>query len=95
MCYRFKQKKERRFKFIATLSRLAVDGILYIRVEMRVVVTTTTTCRMAADLLLTSLSLDPGKANKRLAYDVLKAIENSRERYNQVMLTRYQDYQSE
>ena len=40
-------------------------------------------------------SLDPGNANKRLAYDVLKAIENSREGYSQIMLTGYQDYQSE
>ena len=40
-------------------------------------------------------SLDPGNANKRLAYDVLKAIENSQEGYNQIMLTGYQDYESE
>ena len=40
-------------------------------------------------------SLDPGNANKNLAYDVLKAIENSQEGYNQVMLTGYQDYYSE
>ncbi|XP_062519924.1 uncharacterized protein LOC134194952 [Corticium candelabrum] len=38
-------------------------------------------------------SLDPGNANKRLAYDVLKAIENSHEGYIQIMLTGYQDYQ--
>ena len=40
-------------------------------------------------------SLDPGNANKRLAYDVLKAIENSQEGYSQIMLTGYQDYKSE
>ena len=37
-------------------------------------------------------SLDPGNANKRLAYDVLKAIENSKEGYSQIMLTGYQNY---
>ena len=37
-------------------------------------------------------SLDPGNANKRLAYDVLKAIEQSSVQYEEVMLTGYRDY---
>ena len=37
-------------------------------------------------------NLDPGNTNKRLAYDVLKAIEDSKEGYSQIMLTGYQDY---
>ena len=37
-------------------------------------------------------SLDPGNANKRLAYDVFKAIEQSSGGYEEVMLTGYSDY---
>ncbi|XP_062520464.1 uncharacterized protein LOC134195456 [Corticium candelabrum] len=37
-------------------------------------------------------SLDPGNANKRLAYDVFKAIEASSIGYEEVMLTGYRDY---
>ncbi|XP_062516971.1 uncharacterized protein LOC134192262 [Corticium candelabrum] len=37
-------------------------------------------------------SLDPGNANKRLAYDVFKAIEQSSGGYEEVMLTGYRDY---
>ena len=57
VCLNFlNRKQERRFKFIATLNRLAVDGILYIRVEIPVVIATTA-FRKAADLLLTLLAL--------------------------------------
>ncbi|XP_065836058.1 uncharacterized protein [Oscarella lobularis] len=37
-------------------------------------------------------SLDPGNANKRIAYDVFKAIESSETGYAEVMLTGYKDY---
>ena len=37
-------------------------------------------------------SLDPGNANKRLAYDVFQAIEASSIGYEEVMLTGYRDY---
>ena len=37
-------------------------------------------------------SLDSGNANKRLAYDVFKAIEASSIGYEEVMLTGYRDY---
>ncbi|XP_062522222.1 uncharacterized protein LOC134197002 [Corticium candelabrum] len=39
-------------------------------------------------------SLDPGNANKRLAYDVFQAIEASSIGYEEVMLTGYRDYRS-
>ena len=39
-------------------------------------------------------SLDPGNANKRLAYDVFQAIEASNVGYGEVMLTGYRDYTS-
>lgn len=39
-------------------------------------------------------SLDPGNANKRIAYDVFKAIESSETGYAEVMLTGYKDYNS-